>query len=141
MFNNPGGKLKTYAKVLFWIGAITAIISGLSVGAMVGNIFDSAFAAILVGLIIIAIGILLAWLSVIAVYAFGVLVENSDELVRISGGKPSGQKKAAKVQAPTKEQLRQEMRPAHDEPKLCPSCGAELNAGARFCKSCGAKLD
>ena len=35
-------------------------------------------------------------------YAFGILVENSDELVRLNGGIPSGHKTAEKIEVPEK---------------------------------------
>ena len=29
MFRNPGGKIKSYAKVLFWVGVVISIIIGV----------------------------------------------------------------------------------------------------------------
>lgn len=146
MFNNPGGKIKSYAKVLFWIGAIVSIIVGIVIIAgsfVTASYYGSAasvFGGIIEGVIVAAIGVVISWISVLALYAFGVLVENSDELVRINGGKPSGEKTAEKVQLPKAQELK-EMNPIQKEVKICPSCGTPLNDGAHFCKNCGTKID
>lgn len=152
MFNNPGGKIKSYAKVIFWIGAVISIIVGVVIiaGSFIqasyyGSV-GSVFGGIVEGIIATAIGILISWISVLTLYAFGVLVENSDELVRINGGKPSGEKSAEKVQLPKNtHEFVQEMapveKPTTQETKVCPSCGTPINDGAHFCKNCGTKID
>lgn len=146
MFNNPGAKIKSYAKVLFWIGAIISIIVGIVIiaGSFVSASYyggvGSVLGGILEGILVAAIGILISWISVLALYAFGVLVENSDELVRINGGQPSGEKHAEKVQLPKAQELH-EINPIQQQVKVCPSCGAPINDGAHFCKNCGNKLD
>ena len=50
----------------------------------------------------VAIGTLISGLAVLTLYAFGTLVENSDELVRLNGGIPSGDKTAEKIEVPEK---------------------------------------
>lgn len=150
-FNNPGGKLKSYAKVLFWIGAVISILIGL--GVIISS-FSTAYyygaggviSGIIEGVIIAAIGMLISWISVLSLYALGVLVENSDELVRINGGQPSGEKKASKVELPKKEDFKQVMptqttTEAPVENHVCPQCGASYSDGQHFCKNCGNKLD
>ena len=108
MFTNPGGKIKSYAKVLFWIGVVISVLIGV---VMIGTSFTYAaysyngsfgtiLGGIISGLLVVAIGILISWISVLVLYAFGVLVENSDELVRLNGGVPSGNKKAQKIERP-----------------------------------------
>lgn len=108
MFTNPGGKIKSYAKVLFWIGVVISVLIGVfvigssfTVAAYSYNgSFGTILGGIIFGLFIVAIGILISWISVLVLYAFGVLVENSDELVRLNGGTPSGNKKAPKIERP-----------------------------------------
>lgn len=178
MFTNPGGKIKSYAKVLFWIGVVISVLIGV---VMIGTSFTYAaysyngsfgtiLGGIISGLLVVAIGILISWISVLVLYAFGVLVENSDELVRLNGGVPSGNKKAQKIERP---QLHHEtyvtaepkpvapvqpVEPAEpaqpaepevktasetksDDKKTCPNCGIEVAQDAHFCKNCGTKLD
>lgn len=110
MFRNPGGKIKSYAKVLFWIGVVISIIIGVieigsSFVAAAYNYhgsFGTILLGILGGILTVAIGTLISWLAVLTLYAFGTLVENSDELVRLNGGIPSGDKTAEKIEVPEK---------------------------------------
>ena len=110
MFRNPGGKIKSYAKVLFWIGVVISIIIGvIEIGSSfvaAAYSYQSSFGTILLGILggilTVAIGTLISWLAVLTLYAFGTLVENSDELVRLNGGIPSGDKTAEKIEVPEK---------------------------------------
>lgn len=110
MFRNPGGKIKSYAKVLFWIGVVISIIIGVielgSSFVAAAYSYQGSFGTILLGILggilTVAIGTLISWLAVLTLYAFGTLVENSDELVRLNGGIPSGDKTAEKIEVPEK---------------------------------------
>lgn len=110
MFRNPGGKIKSYAKVLFWIGVVISIIIGvIEIGSSFvaaaysyHGSFGTILLGILGGILTVAIGTLISWLAVLTLYAFGTLVENSDELVRLNGGIPSGDKTAEKIEVPEK---------------------------------------
>lgn len=110
MFRNPGGKIKSYAKVLFWIGVVISIIIGvIEIGSnfvAAAYSYQGSFGTILLGILggilTVAIGTLISWLAVLTLYAFGTLVENSDELVRLNGGIPSGDKTAEKIEVPEK---------------------------------------
>lgn len=110
MFRNPGGKIKSYAKVLFWIGVVISIIIGvIEIGSSfvaTAYSYHGSFCTILLGILggilTVAIGTLISWLAVLTLYAFGTLVENSDELVRLNGGIPSGDKTAEKIEVPEK---------------------------------------
>lgn len=68
MFANAGGKIKAVAQVLTWIGIIGSVIGGIS-------LISTSFIA---GLLTAGIGSLLSWVSALALYGFGELVENSD---------------------------------------------------------------
>ena len=110
MFRNPGGKIKSYAKVLFWVGVVISIIIGvIEIGSSFvaaaysyHGSFGTILLGILGGILTVAIGTLISWLAVLTLYAFGTLVENSDELVRLNGGIPSGDKTAEKIEVPEK---------------------------------------
>lgn len=110
MLRNPGGKIKSYAKVLFWIGVVISIIIGvIEIGSSfvaAAYSYQGSFGTILLGILggilTVAIGTLISWLAVLTLYAFGTLVENSDELVRLNGGIPSGDKTAEKIEVPEK---------------------------------------
>ncbi len=160
MFKNPGGKVKSYAKVLFWIGAVISILIGI---IFIGSSFVSAaysyknaFATVLFGIIggvvIAGIGILLSWINVLVLYAFGTLVENSDTLVRLNGGIPSGDKHADKIEVQQRiQEFKQEAPTPVETPvqptepqtseKTCPTCGQPVEDDAHFCRNCGTKID
>ena len=67
-FDNIGGKIKNWAKLIFAIEAITAVIAGL----VIMN------TTILAGLLVIVVGPIFAWISSWLMYGYGQLIENSD---------------------------------------------------------------
>ena len=133
MFRNPGGKIKSYAKVLFWVGVVISIIIGvIEIGSSfvaAAYSYQGSFGTILLGILggvlTVAIGTLISWLAVLTLYAFGTLVENSDELVRLNGGIPSGDKTAEKIEVP--EKMHQTLHNIQTEPvvKAAPEKQAE----------------
>lgn len=68
MFANVGGKIKAVAQVVTWIGIIGSVIGGI---ALISTNF-------IAGLLTAGVGSLLSWVSALALYGFGELVENSD---------------------------------------------------------------
>ena len=66
LFGNPGGKIKVVAFITFLIEAIAAVISGF---------YMMAEEDALAGLLIIVVGIGVAYLSTLMIYALGELVE------------------------------------------------------------------
>lgn len=133
MFRNPGGKIKSYAKVLFWVGVVISIIIGvIEIGSSfvaAAYSYHGSFGTILLGILggvlTVAIGTLISWLAVLTLYAFGTLVENSDELIRLNGGIPSGDKTAEKIEVP--EKMHQTLHNIQTEPvvKAAPEKQAE----------------
>lgn len=77
MFDNIGGKIKTLAQVVTWIGIIASVISGIV-------LMSIAEEMIFVGLMVMIFGALMSWVSSFVLYGFGQLVENSDKLVKMS---------------------------------------------------------
>lgn len=69
-FADPGAKIKKYAKTLFVIEAIAAIIAGLGMMASDEDMF-------LYGLLIAVAGIAVAYISSLFMAAFGDLVQSS----------------------------------------------------------------
>ena len=82
MFNNIGRKIKTLAKVITGIGITASIIYG----AVVVRLSNSPI-FIMQGLIIMIVGSLISWLSSMALYGFGQLIENTDILVSVHRNK------------------------------------------------------
>ena len=84
MFKNPGGKIKKLAKLIFAIELILFIIGGLVMIAfglfMVSDSDPASVALIIGGILTILIGIISAWLSVLAMFAYGSMVEDVEEI-------------------------------------------------------------
>lgn len=66
LFGNPGGKIKVVAFVTFLIEAIASVIGGF---------YMMAEEEALAGLLIIVVGVGVAYLSTLMIYALGELVE------------------------------------------------------------------
>ena len=131
MFHNPGGKLKGLAKVLFWIQII--MFAGFGIAIMFGGIsvlgYEDApnIVTITSGCLLIFLGILVAWISTIALYAFGELVESNKRIEELLRAGNRGQNASAA--------------PAVPKQNVCPFCGTVLAAGAKFRTGCGRMID
>ena len=75
MFENVGRIIKVVAKVFTWVGIIVSVVAGLIV------MFSNEVTP-LPGLFIIITGCLGSWLSMLTLYGFGQLIENTDILVK-----------------------------------------------------------
>ena len=71
LYENIGGKIKNWAKWIFIVEAIGAVIGGIVY--FVENDLDDGW----IGVLIIFLGPVAAWVSSWLLYAFGELVENS----------------------------------------------------------------
>lgn len=72
-----GTQIKTVSNIIMWLGIIASISSGINMIRL-----DSDFAFF--GIIVMAVGCVISWLSTICLRGFGQLVENSDRLVAIA---------------------------------------------------------
>jgi len=143
MFKNPGGSLKTYGKVVFFIFAIAAVI---------GGIMMFAGAMVLGGIVLIAAGIFVAYLLSIFVIAFGELVENSTMIRRMmeNGNTIPNVPQQAFVPQPVQQENFQpvenvpektvDLNKESDMTVMCQFCGTANKTSASFCRNCGKKL-
>ena len=74
MFDNIGGKIKTVAQVITWLGIIVSIIA-----FFVLSTFDNAIG---LAFVVLIVGCLASWLSSLTLYGFGQLIQNTDILVK-----------------------------------------------------------
>lgn len=145
MFKNPGGSLKTYGKVVFVIFVIAAIAGGITMFAGAGNIGryngGAAFGMVVGGIVVIAVGIFMAYLMTIFVIAFGELVENSTvirKMMENGAAMPNMQQSEYRPYVPQKNvSLEKNV----DAVAICPFCGKDNKADASFCRQCGKKLN
>ncbi len=77
MFSNIGGKIKSLAQVITWLGIIVSVIWGFVLMATDEDLIPA-------GLIIALLGSLISWISSFVLYGFGQLIENTDKLVELS---------------------------------------------------------
>lgn len=78
MFTNIGGKIKTLAQVLTWIGIIASCLTGFVM--IVTGLYRSGYSSgmlIVMGFLIAIVGSFISWISAFFTYGFGELVENS----------------------------------------------------------------
>ena len=101
MFDNIGGKIKTLAKVVCWIGIIACIITGIVLMATNDDL-------VLVGILTAVVGSLLSWVGSFILYGFGQLVENSDIIAEQSAR--NNEKTRKKVQQHEEQQRRDKIK-------------------------------
>ena len=79
MFNNIGRKIKTFAKVMCWIGIIVSVAAGL---VMIASSFSgyTPAAGIVSGILTAVLGSLFSWVGSFVLVGFGELVENTAEI-------------------------------------------------------------
>lgn len=127
MYDNIGGKIKGLAKVTFIAEAIAAVISGF---AIMG--FDDD--TILIGLLVLIIGPIIAWVSSWLLYGFGELIDKSCEIERNTRGEKSGLKEQKLLNS---EEIN-DITPADEIPlKKVETVIPEENKGTYWCPKCG----
>lgn len=113
MFDNIGGKIKGFAKIVAWLGIILSVIIGL-LSMATG------------GILIMIIGGVSSWVGSFVLYGFGQLVENSDKLVANLPNSDSPAETAVPV-APVREPVKA---------WVCFSCGTENPGQRAYCMQC-----
>ena len=159
MFNNIGQKIKSLAKVFFWIGVIGSAVSGI----VMMTADDEAM--IVFGVLTIVFGIMFSWVGNFFIYGFGQLVENSDRMVQLLESGTVSTKRERKAESERAPQPKYAPKPPKAEPKasrrsmeepqpsepdelaeiICPHCGEELYVSKEeesgfFCPFCGGKV-
>lgn len=82
MYDNIGGKIKMVAKVVGFAGIGISILTGLLF--LLVAFSEEKFSYFGIGILVAFLGSLISWVSTIALYGFGQLVENTDVLVQDS---------------------------------------------------------
>ena len=80
MFNNVGGKIKSLAKILFWVGIVLSIITYvvcLCMGAM-----EQSVALIFISFLVLFFGVFGSWVYSVMLYAFGSIVESNEKIAK-----------------------------------------------------------
>lgn len=80
MFDNIGGKIKTVAATIAWLGIIGSIIIGIIIIAEANDSYYPSATETLSGWLVIIVGSLSSWVSSFTLYGFGQLIENTDAI-------------------------------------------------------------
>ena len=121
MYGNIGGKLMVMAKVLFGIGLVGSVISGLAVITI----------SVVSGIIVIVIGGLASWISTLTMYGLGYLIVLSESMY----GDMKYGKIAAETSTPTNTIFSNSRKMG--AAKTCPHCGEQVTSDV--CGMCGQK--
>lgn len=122
MFSNIGKKIQGYSKMIFLIEVGIGLIGAIVAAGVLGSVLPDD-AQVFVGLITICvfvIGIFLAWLGQMRLYAYGKIAESCEAMMR------------------TMERM-EAMQRAQIPARKCSGCGAVLENDAMFCTKCGTK--
>ena len=129
-YDNIGGKIKGWAKWIFAIEAIAAVISGFVLMAQDEDM-------ILIGLLVVVFGPIVAWVSSWLLYGYGQLIENSDIIAEEYNRKnEKHEKDVAKSNAKKEAQRREKVKVTIANPNVaddeyiditCPNCKGELS--------------
>ena len=136
IFSNPGRRIKNWAKVLYVIEIIAAVIGGIAMIAADDDMF-------LFGLLTAAVGILAAFITALFLYAFGELVESSQEnrdinrqiLHTLGGNAPQAPQQAPQYAPQYAPQQSAPAAPQRVRPTPVPS--GDTTPGVWYCRSCG----
>lgn len=142
MFENIGGKIKGVCKACCYIGMGSCLLMGLIL------LLNGTAASMAAGVFIAALGSLLFWLSSLALYGFGQLVENSDILVKRLSSVGSDILKGTAAPKPSEPQRPKAKEPIPPNAVIfptrveteikCPKCGFEQIGYWDACLSCDA---
>ncbi len=80
MFDNIGGKIKTVAATIAWLGIIGSIIVGSVMIAEASDSYYPSATETLSGWLVMIVGSLSSWVSSFTLYGFGQLIENTDAI-------------------------------------------------------------
>lgn len=123
MFKNIGKKIQGYSMLVFVIEVFFSILAGVLAGATVQSVLWGDEAEVIgpgVGFLVIGVGIFLAWLGQMRLYAYGKIAESCEAMM----------KTMERMEAMQRSQIPM---------RKCANCGAELDDDAVFCPECGTK--
>ena len=92
MFDNIGGKIKTLAKVICWIGIIASVVVGIIIiyDWFVQPYYYRNSTELITGIAVIVLGSLFSWIGSFVLFGFGELVENSSYIAEVMEEKRKG---------------------------------------------------
>ncbi len=81
LYSNSGAKLKKLAKVLFCINMVLCLFTVIPLAVTITSAIDGGFPlGFLIFVVLTAVYLVITWLSVIVMYAFGELCDNAHRI-------------------------------------------------------------
>ena len=159
MFKNAGARLMAFSKIMFILFSLGGLFGAIGAAASLGAITNK-FVGFLAFIIVLAIGVLTAWISTIAIYAFGELCENVramregmgysepeaeqmnfSQIGQMASNFGSSVSNAASNVGSRINSSRQQRQPRSQSAAasrwICPNCGKPNGAENTFCTGCG----
>ena len=156
MFDNMGGKIKTLAKVLVFLGILASVIGAIVLWAQAGQVSSrtgsyyysaqsgESTTLVITGFVVLVVGVLASWVSSFVLYGFGQLVENSDIIAQsmtagpthLTSGGGQGKTESTRVHP----LLGNSASSNKSATRICPDCGAKVDSTLSFCPRCTADL-
>lgn len=151
LYENIGEKIKALGKIVFGLGIAIFSLSGLIV--FIGLVGSMGFVAFLMGVGIIAVGIITAYISSMFLYGFGELISNSQKMVDNGfSSKPDNSNKEIKntpvvsetpifsnntvTVQPELKDIQKDEEKIDSKPWKCPNCGTANSRLVKKCVSC-----
>ncbi len=139
MYDNIGGKIKGLAKVGFIVEAIAAVITGIALMALDGDM-------ILIGLLVMLLGPIVAWVSSWLLYGFGELIDNvcriaantrtlKNESTSFNTANNAVNKMESSKEISTKPFFKSVSTNQTSTQRQCPHCGETITS--KICAMCG----
>ena len=136
MFDNIGKKLMDVAKILCWLGIIASLILGIALIAIgtadTSRYNDQATSSVITGIIIIVVGCITSWISSIALYGFGQLIEDNKAMRRLMEENVAKQQSASLAGTPRKTVVT-----GQKKFWTCDKCGKINPNTVKTCRNCG----
>ena len=123
MFKNIGKKIQGYSMLVFVIEVFFSILTGALASITVQTVLWGDKAELIgnmVGFLVIAVGIFLAWLGQMRLYAYGKIAESCEAMMKTMERMEAMQRSQIPV-------------------RKCANCGTVLDDDAVFCPECGTK--
>ena len=136
LFDNAGGKIKTLAKIFFYVGIVVSVVLWIIIlfeAASVGDI-----PLVFLSVLVLILGFLMSWISNILIYGFGCLIESNEGILENLNNEqekyyPDNNQNAFDNQYT--------YTPPTSKVRFCTNCGNQLYEEALFCGKCGTKID
>ena len=111
VFDNSGGKIKSIAKAVFYVGVFLSIVGFFWLAIIARDEDNLRYLSI--GLIVLFGGSVFSWINSVFIYGFGSLIESNEEMVQ-------------KLKALTKEDLGQ-YEIEKSKPDCADNCSTSVN--------------